>query len=186
MKATTIKVDGDLLRELERTKPPSQSLSEYVRSLLHQAVVRRDMAEAADRYAAFLRDRRASLARRVDERRSRAPRQAEAPVKRGSAYWINLEPSSPPELGKVRPGIVVSNSIQNERLDSVVIVPLSSRAPEIWPLRFRVELPGMKASYAVIPGIRQVSKSRLEDFIAETVAEAMARIGNALAIYLGD
>jgi len=81
-------------------------------------------------------------------------------VKRGSAYWINLEPSSPPELGKVRPGIVVSNSIQNERLDSVVIVPLSSRAPEIWPLGFRVELPGMKASYAVIPGIRQVSKSR--------------------------
>ena len=107
-------------------------------------------------------------------------------MKRGSAYWINLEASSPPELGKVRPGIVVSNSIQNERLDSVFIVPLSSRAPEIWPLRFRVELSGMKASYAVIPGIRQVSKSRLEDFIAETGAEAMARMGNALAIYLGD
>jgi len=52
-------------------------------------------------------------------------------VKRGGAYWINLEASSPPELGKVRSGIVVSNSIQNERLDSVVIVPLSSRAPEI-------------------------------------------------------
>src|SRR5439155_19911322 len=94
------------LRELERTKPPSQSLSEYVRSLLHQAVVRRDMAEAADRYAAFLRDRRASLARRVDERRSRAPRQAEAPVKRGSAYWINLEPSSPPERGYAEVGIM--------------------------------------------------------------------------------
>ena len=82
-------------------------------------------------------------------------------MKRGSAYGINLEPSSPPERGKVRPGIVVSNSIQNQRLDSVVIVPLSSRAPEIWPLRFRLELPGMNASYAVIPGIRQVSKSRL-------------------------
>jgi len=82
-------------------------------------------------------------------------------VKRGSAYGINLEPSSPRERGKVRPGIVVSNSIQNQRLDSVVIVPLSSRAPEIWPLRFRLELPGMNASYAVIPGIRQVSKSRL-------------------------
>src|SRR5437762_2289008 len=117
MKATTIKVDGDLLRELERTKPPSQSLSAYVRSLLHQAVVRRDMAEAADRYAEDAR--RASLARRVDERRSRTARQAEAPVKRGSAYGINLEPSSPRERGKVRPGIVVSNSIQNQRLDSV-------------------------------------------------------------------
>src|SRR5256712_5031662 len=30
----SIKVEGDLLRELERTKPPSQSLSAYVRSLL--------------------------------------------------------------------------------------------------------------------------------------------------------
>jgi mRNA-degrading endonuclease toxin of MazEF toxin-antitoxin module len=107
-------------------------------------------------------------------------------VKRGSAYWINLGAASPPELGKVRPGIVVSSSIQNERLDSVVIVPLSSRAPEIWPLRLRTDLPGMKASYAVIPGIRQVSKSRLEEFIGQTAGEAMARIGDALALYLGD
>jgi mRNA-degrading endonuclease toxin of MazEF toxin-antitoxin module len=86
----------------------------------------------------------------------------------------------------VRPGIVVSSSIQNERLDSVVIVPLSSRAPEIWPLRLRTDLAGMKASYAVIPGIRQVSKSRLEEFIGQTVGEVMARIGDALSLYLGD
>ena len=56
MKATTIKVEGELLRELERTKPPSQSLSGYVRALLRQAVLRRTMAEAADRYAEFLRE----------------------------------------------------------------------------------------------------------------------------------
>jgi mRNA-degrading endonuclease toxin of MazEF toxin-antitoxin module len=107
-------------------------------------------------------------------------------VKRGTTYWINLEASTPPELGKVRPGIVVSNSIQNERLDSVVIVPLSSRAPEIWPLRLRVDLRGMKTSYAVIPGIRQVSKARLQDPIGETPAEAMTRIGEAVVLYLGD
>ena len=56
----------------------------------------------------------------------------------GTLYWINLEPSAPPEVGKVRPGVIVSNSIQNEHLDSVVIVPLSARAPEIWPLRIEV------------------------------------------------
>jgi hypothetical protein len=56
MKATTIKVEGELLHELERTKPPSQSLSGYVRSLLRQAVLRRKMTEAADRYAEFLRE----------------------------------------------------------------------------------------------------------------------------------
>ena len=56
MKATTIKVEGELLKELQKFKPASQSLSGYVRSLLQQEVQRRKMANAADRYASFLRD----------------------------------------------------------------------------------------------------------------------------------
>lgn len=126
------------------------------------------------------------MAGRMGQRRPGTAAKAEAPVRRGSAYWINLEPASPPELGKVRPAIVVSNSIQNERLDSVVVVPLSSRAPEIWPLRLRVDLQGMKTSYVVIPGIRQISKLRLHELIGQTPVASMARIGRALALYLGD
>jgi hypothetical protein len=56
MRATTIKVDGTLLDRLERTKPPRQSLSAYVRSLLEQALARQQMSEAADRYVEFVRD----------------------------------------------------------------------------------------------------------------------------------
>ena len=56
MKATTIKVEGELLRELERTKPTSQSLSAYVRSFLRQEILRRKMAEATERYAEFLHE----------------------------------------------------------------------------------------------------------------------------------
>jgi hypothetical protein len=56
MKGTTIKVEGELLRDLERSKPPSQSLSAYVRSVLEQEVLRRKMADAADRYADFLHE----------------------------------------------------------------------------------------------------------------------------------
>jgi mRNA interferase MazF len=107
-------------------------------------------------------------------------------VKRGSAYWIDLDAAAPPELGKRRPGIVVSNSAQNERLDSVVIVPLSSRTPEIWPLRLQVDLHGVRTSYAVIPGIRQVSKARLLHRIGITATAAMCRLDEALAAYLGD
>lgn len=107
-------------------------------------------------------------------------------MRRGSVYWINLEPAAPPEFGKVRPGLVVSNSIQNDHLDSLVVVPLSSQAPEIWPLRLRVEAPGLKTSYAVIPGIRQVSKARLHEVIAQAPAALMDRVGEALALYLGD
>lgn len=68
----------------------------------------------------------------------------------------------------------------------MVVVPLSTRAPEMWPLRVRVDVRGMKRSYAVIPGIRQVSKWRLQDPIGQAPAEVMARIGDALAVYLSD
>jgi len=107
-------------------------------------------------------------------------------MKRGSVYWINLEPASPPEMGKIRPGIVVSNSAQNEHLESVVVVPLSTRAPEIWPLRLEVRLRGTKPSFAVIPGVRQVSKSRLHQAIGHAPASLMLRVGEALTLYLGD
>jgi len=107
-------------------------------------------------------------------------------LSRGSVYWINLEPASPPELGKVRLAIVVSHSVYNERLASVVVVPLSSRAPEIWPLRLEVAIGGMKKSFAVVPGIRQVSKARLHDLIGQAPSAAMERITEALALYLGE
>jgi len=56
MKATTVKVEGELLAQLERTKPSQQSLSAYVRTLLEQAIARQQMIDAADRYAEFVRD----------------------------------------------------------------------------------------------------------------------------------
>lgn len=61
MKATTIKVEGELLQELQRGKPESQSLSAYARSLLQREVLREKMTDAAERYTEFLR-------RQADER----------------------------------------------------------------------------------------------------------------------
>lgn len=107
-------------------------------------------------------------------------------MKAGSVYWINLEPAQPPELGKVRPAIVVSNEIYNERLDSVVVVPLSTRTPEIWPLRLRVAGRGVKPSFAVVPGIRQVSRSRLHELIGRLPGDVLGRVREAVYLYLGD
>jgi hypothetical protein len=46
-------------------------------------------------------------------------------------------------------------------LNTVVVVPASKIAPEIWPLRVAAGNFSGKDSYAVIPGIRQVRKGRL-------------------------
>jgi len=56
MKATTVKVEGELLRELERLKPARQSLAAYVRTVLEREIQRRRMVEAGQRYADFVHE----------------------------------------------------------------------------------------------------------------------------------
>jgi len=57
---------------------------------------------------------------------------------------------------------------------------------EIWPLRIEVDgMPGRK-SYAVLPGIRQVSVKRLVNFIGFVSPDIMRRVDEALALYLND
>jgi hypothetical protein len=54
MRATTIKVDGELLQELTRAKPSNVTLTAFVRSILEREVMSSKLREAADRYATFL------------------------------------------------------------------------------------------------------------------------------------
>ena len=107
-------------------------------------------------------------------------------MKRGAIYWVNLEPTVPPELGKVRPGLIISNSEQNARLPTVVILPLSSQPPEIWPLRLRFQMPKGKESFVIVPGIRQVNKKRLQGMISLVPLSFLAKVDYALQAYLSD
>jgi hypothetical protein len=54
MKATTIKVEGDLLKEMEAACPPSQCISAFVREVLRNELKRRRVAEAAVKYEQFV------------------------------------------------------------------------------------------------------------------------------------
>jgi mRNA-degrading endonuclease toxin of MazEF toxin-antitoxin module len=105
-------------------------------------------------------------------------------MKRGTVVWVDLSDTSSPEMGKVRPGIVISGTPHNEVLDTVVVVPTSSVAPEIWPLRKAVGNFGGKESYAVIPGIRQVRKGRLRGVIGQLSHEHLSALDECLEAYL--
>lgn len=105
-------------------------------------------------------------------------------MKRGVVVWVDLSDTSPPEMGKVRPGIVVSGTVHNDVLNTVVIVPTSSVAPEIWPLRVAVGSFAGKESYAVIPGIRQVRKGRLRGLLGELSDEQLRRLDDGMEAYL--
>ena len=54
MKATTIKLEGKLLQELEEIKPESVSLSAYVREVLRKDLRRRKLSQAAASHEEFL------------------------------------------------------------------------------------------------------------------------------------
>ena len=107
-------------------------------------------------------------------------------MKRGTVLWVNLSDAHPPEMDKVRPAVVVSNPVLNARLGTVVVVPLSTQAGEIWPLRVKVATAGRKPSFAVIPGLRQVAKSRLLDVVAILPPRDLTRLDEAIRDYLSD
>ncbi|HEY2573112.1 MAG TPA: type II toxin-antitoxin system PemK/MazF family toxin [Verrucomicrobiaceae bacterium] len=107
-------------------------------------------------------------------------------MKRGAVFWVNLSGAHPPEMDKTRPAVVLSNSTLNARLGTVVVLPLSTQPGEIWPLRVPVAAGRRKASFAVIPGIRQVAKSRLLDMVCTLAPAELQKIEKALAEYLSD
>lgn len=107
-------------------------------------------------------------------------------MKRGVVVWVNLSDAHPPEMDKVRPSVVLSNSTLNARLHTVVVVPLSAQSGEIWPLRLKVATGARKPSFAVIPGLRQVAKARLLDVIGSVAPADLQKLAQATAEYLSD
>jgi len=54
MKATTIKIEGELLQKIEEMKPSDTSLSAFVRQVLWKDLRQRSLAESALAYEEFL------------------------------------------------------------------------------------------------------------------------------------
>jgi len=98
--------------------------------------------------------------------------------------WVDLSDTSPPEVGKVRPAVIVSGDVHNALLDTAVVVPTSSLAPEILPLRVRVGVFSGKENYAVVPGLRQVCKRRLRGTLGNLSAAHLATLDASLRTYL--
>jgi len=107
-------------------------------------------------------------------------------MERGAIYWVNFEPAAPPEFGKMRPAIVISNVEHNMRLPTVIVVPVSSKPPVLWPLRLSFKMPRGKTSYAILPGLRQVNKTRLHDMIGLVSNSFLKEMIEAVNAYLGE
>jgi len=106
-------------------------------------------------------------------------------MKRGTVVWVDLSDANPPEMGKMRPAVIVSGDVHNGLLDTIVVVPTSSLAPEILPLRVSVGVFSGKESFAVVPGLRLLSKRRLRGTLGHLSAARLASLDASLRAYLG-
>ncbi len=55
MKATTVKIEGELLEQIKAAKPPGRSVSAYVRHVVKKDLERRKMRSAATAFKAFVK-----------------------------------------------------------------------------------------------------------------------------------
>lgn len=81
-----------------------------------------------------------------------------------SIYWFDPEPTRGSEFRKVRPCIVVSPNEMNKKLQTILVVPLTSTVRG-WPFRVSINVFGQKSS-AACDQLRVIDKSRLRTYIA--------------------
>jgi mRNA interferase MazF len=80
--------------------------------------------------------------------------------RRGSIWWVDLDPTRGAEIRKQRPAVVLSADGLNRARRTVVIVPLSTGPPPRPPIVVGVPSAG-EASVAVCDQIRAVDRTRL-------------------------
>lgn len=84
-----------------------------------------------------------------------------AKIKRFDVWWVNLDPTVGREISKKRPCVVVSPDVMNDRLQTVLVVPMTSGGFE-FPTRLPVTFKG-KDGFLLTDQMRAVDKTRLVD-----------------------
>jgi mRNA interferase MazF len=103
----------------------------------------------------------------------------ESKLKRGSVYWVNLDPTQGSEIKKVRPCVLVGASPLNQARRTVLVVPLSRGGLAKPPITVEVRCMGQEVR-AVCDQIRAIDKTRLSAWIEEMGHEDLESIGKAL------
>lgn len=107
-------------------------------------------------------------------------------LNRGDIYLVNFNPAKDHEMGKLRPAIILSDSQDNEILDTLIVIPLSTVIePNTLPYRFYITKRGKleKNSDACIYEIRALSKIRIKEKLGvldkkeiKTIQECLCKI----------
>jgi mRNA interferase MazF len=110
-----------------------------------------------------------------------------ASILRGEIWWADLNPVRGYEQAGVRPVLIISHDIFNQRSGTVIAVAITSQAPTAgFPLTLEitsVELP--KRSWVKISQIRTLSVERLSNRLGSIMPEELDEVIEGLNEIVG-
>ena len=111
-----------------------------------------------------------------------------ARILRGEVYWADLNPTRGHEQGGLRPVLVLSHDVFNQRSGTVIAVAITSQTPRAgFPLTLEIRsvtLP--KRSWVKITQIRTLSTDRLGKRLGRVSSEELAQVVEGLIETVGD
>jgi mRNA interferase MazF len=111
-----------------------------------------------------------------------------ARILRGDIRWADLNPGRGHEQLGLRPVLVLSHDVFNERSGTVIAVAMTSQEPRAgFPLTVECTASGLqKRSWIKISQIRTLSVERLGKRLARASEEELARVIEGLNEIVGD
>ena len=104
-------------------------------------------------------------------------------LNRGDICLIDFNPAKGNEIDKLRPAIIMSDRVENDILDTIIVIPLSTVIVEnSLPYRYLITKRDklIKNSDACINEIRALSKIRVKEKIATSSKEELSIIQESL------
>jgi mRNA interferase MazF len=101
-----------------------------------------------------------------------------ARILRGGIYWADLNPVRGREQAGVRPVLVISHDVFNERSGTVIAVALTSRLQRAgFPLTLKLEKTELpEPSWVKLSQVRTLSTERLGRRLATVTAEELEQV----------
>jgi mRNA interferase MazF len=110
-----------------------------------------------------------------------------ARILRGNIYWADLDPVIGSEQGGLRPVLILSHNVFNERSGTVIAVAVTSQPQKAgFPLTLELTDPKLpKKSWVKISQIRTLSVKRIRKKIVSASEEAVAVVIEGLNEIIG-
>ncbi len=106
---------------------------------------------------------------------------------RGSIHWADLNPVVGREQGGLRPVLIISHDVFNERSGTVIAVAITSQPQRAgYPLTFALSSPKLsKKSWVKMSQIRTLSRKRIGKRIARISEEELVLVIEGLNEIIG-